>query len=194
MIRIEELRRELAQRSGWHLVSGRVLADVPHGAAELPAELGGAVLARLDVEERAPFGRPILTRSDLGRDFWLDDGSGRALVRVGHGGHLHPDVELRLDAPFVEIPNEDGEEDEEGFTRITYVRTLRTGDPVYVWGRPALSYAPSNEDAGYRDSALTVEFSPRGVIHLYDQPAWTALVAWRALPWYRKLSVLMRNR
>jgi len=61
---------------------------------------------------------------------------------------------------------------------------------VYVWWRPALRYA---EDIGYRDSGLTVEFSAH-VIHIYDAPAYRQAEAWRALRWYRKLALLVRNR
>jgi hypothetical protein len=199
VIALSVLREQLSRnrRAGWQVVGGRVLEGSPRGAAELPPELGpGAVLARLDSEETAPWSRPLLERVDLGRDFWLGDGTGEALVRVGEGGHVHPDVELHLDAPFVEISPPPDDED---LQRTTYLRVLRTGDEVYVWGRPALCYA---EGAGYRDSALTVEFAPRGVIHVYDGPAWRQHAprrgldeeAWRALPWYRKLSVLVRNR
>jgi hypothetical protein len=101
-------------------------------------------------------------------------------------------VELHLETPFVELPQE---EDAEGdLRRTTYLRVVRTGDEVYVWGRPALRYGG---EAGYRDGGLTVEFSPlprSGVIHIYDGPAWRQASAWRALPWYRKLSLLVRNR
>jgi hypothetical protein len=192
---IGELQEALSRnrRGGWHLVHGRVLEGLPRGAAELPAELGsGAVLARLDSEETAPWSRPLLERVDLGRDFWIGDGTGQALVRVGVGGHVHPDVELHLDAPFVELqPNAEAGSEEDGDLHLTtYLRLVRTGDDVYVWGRPALRFA---EDTGYRDSALTVEFSPN-VIHIYDAPAFRQAEAWRALSWYRKLALLVRNR
>ena len=197
MIAIAELQEALSRnrRTGWQLVHGRVLEGLPRGAAELPAELGaGAVLARLDSEETAPWSRPLLERVDLGRDFWISDGTGQALVRVGAGGHVHPDVELHLDAPFVELqPNAERSEagiDEDGDLHLTtYLRAVRTGDDVYVWGRPALRFA---ED-GYRDNGLSVEFSPN-VMHIYDAPAYWQAEAWRALPWYRKLALLVRNR
>jgi hypothetical protein len=182
----EELSRarRSAKWSGWYLVGGRILEGLPRGAQELPEEIGGgAVLARVDSEEAPPYSRPLLSRDDFGRDFWLGDGSGRALIRVGEGGHLHPDVELHLDSPFVQLEGD--------LRRTCYVRSLRTGDQVYVWGRPSLRYV---EEEGYRDSALTVEFSPRNLLHIYDDPAWQQRLAWRSLPWYRKLSVLVRNR
>jgi hypothetical protein len=188
----EELSRtrRSAKWSGWYLVGGRILEGLPRGARELPGEisgeLGGAVLARVDSEEVVPYSRPLLSRDDFGRDFWLGDGSGRALVRVGEGGHLHPDVELHLDSPFAQF-----EDEEEDLRRTRYVRSLRTGDQVYVWGRPALRYV---EEAGYRDCAPIVELSPRNVLHIFDDPAWQQRLAWRSLPWYRKLSVLVRNR
>jgi len=192
VIALSELHDQLARsrRAGWQVVRGRVLEGLPRGAAELPSELGaGAVLARIDREETAPWSRPLLERVELGRAFRIGDGSGEALVRVGEGGHVHPDVELRLDAPFLELPAE--QDDDGDLRRTTYLRVVRTGDEVYVWGRPALRYS---EDAGYRDSALTVEFSPRSVMQIYDAAAWAQADAWRALPWYRKLSVLVRNR
>jgi hypothetical protein len=186
----EQLRRGTR---GMHLVGGRVLDLLPRGAGALtalPVSDGEVVLARLDLEETSPYSRPLLTRTDLGRDFWMGDDTGRALVRVGVGGQLHPDVELHLDSPFVEAvpPAEDLDEDH---ARSLYVRTLRTGDPVYVWGRARVV---TDEAMGYRDAPLTVEFCPESVIHVYDEPAFRQLSAWRALPWYRKLSVMVRNR
>jgi hypothetical protein len=197
----EQMSRSQRGRGGWQLVRGRVLEGVPRGVAELASEMGsGVVLARLDTESVAPWSRPLLERIDLGRDFWIGDGSGHALVRVGEGGHVHPDVELHLDAPFVELSadaerSEAGIDEEDDFRRTTYLRVLRTGDDVYVWGRPALRYVEdASYRATYRESPLTVEFSPFTVMHIYDAPAYQQADAWRALPWYRKLSLMLRNR
>jgi hypothetical protein len=199
----ERAYRQNGQRhTGWSLVGGHILERVPEGAHEIDKELlpkkmpqkmvdqgvDDIVLARLDLEETTPFSRPILERIELGRDFYVGDESGRALVRVGHGGRLHPDVELHLDSSFV---FDDREEDED-LLRASYVRVLRTGDPVYVLGRAGLRC--DEADASYRDSPLSVEFSLAHVIHIYDAPAFDQARAWHSLPWYRKLSVLVRNR
>jgi hypothetical protein len=176
------------------LIGGKILERVPQGAHAIQTELlpkeaadANVVMARLDFEETTPYARPILERIDLGRDFYVGDESGRALVRVGHGGRLHPDVELHIDSPFVEDRQE-----EDDLVRASYVRVLRTGDPVYVLGRASLRR--DEADAGYRDSPLSVEFSFANVIHIYDAPAFEQMAAWHRLPWYRKLSVLVRNR
>ena len=181
------------------LVGGRVLAVPPRGTQALapevlPPELGPVapelVLARLDIEETAPYSRPLLERIDLGRDFFVGDDSGRALIRVGSGGRAHPDLELHLDAP--PMARTETDEDDEGATRAIYMRTLRTGDPVYVLGRPTLER--DEDHAGYRDAPPALCFSPTEPLHLFDDPAFQQWSAWSALPWYRKLSVLARNR
>ena len=177
-------------RSGVQLVRGNILP--PRAAPlkvpdDLPKLDDDVVIARIDIEETAPYGRPMLLRVDLGRDFVLADESGRAIVRVGDSGpHLHPDVELHLDAPFVESTVEENE-----ILTSTYLRTVRVGDPLYVFGRARLE--PDPDAAGYRDPPLVPVFAPP-LLHLYDAPAFEQLAAWRALPWYRKLSVLVRNR
>jgi hypothetical protein len=184
--------------SGVHLVHGRILPLPPRDAAPftVPDELEisslrearDVVMARIDIEETAPYGRPVLLRFDLGRDFVLADESGRAIVRVGESGpHLHPDVELHLDGPFTESTVEKDE-----ILTSTYLRTVHAGDPVYVFGRARLE--PDPDAAGYRDAPLVPVFAPAGLLHIYDAPAFEQLAAWRALPWYRKLSVLVRNR
>src|SRR3954468_13735326 len=85
------LERAERHHSGWSLIGGRILARVPEDAHAIQTELlpqaaADAVLARLDFEETTPYARPILERIDLGRDFYVADETGRALVRVGHGG------------------------------------------------------------------------------------------------------------
>jgi hypothetical protein len=184
VVSIDRLREELARGHGrgWRLISGHIL-ETAGSLPDLPPEVA---LARVEVEETAPWSRPILTRIELGHDLWIGDGTARARVHVGEGGYVHPDVELHLDAPVASADEEsDGE-----VLRRTYVRIVKTGDPVYVWGRPHLGY----EVAGYRDSAPVVVFTPEPGLHLYDAAAYHQAAAWRALPWYRKLSVLVRNR
>jgi hypothetical protein len=202
---IESLKRAHG-RPPHHVLGGHVLGELPRGAQPLRSELLPAgllpdpdddpqrelVLARLDFEETTPYARPLLRRVDLGRDFWLGDATGRALVRVGAGGYAHPDLELHLDGAFTEHVGEDpGENDPDELQRKTYVRTLRTGDPVYVVGRASL--VEDEDGASYREAAVAVEIEGEN-LHIYDQTAFAQLAAWQALPWYRKLSVLVRNR
>jgi hypothetical protein len=148
-----------------------------------------AVLARVDLEESVPWERPRLSRIDRGRDFYVGDESGRALVRVGDDdGRLHPDVELHLGAPFVEHelrgpPN----------PLRALVRTVAAGDTVYVVGRSRM--VTHHDAATLRDAPLIPCFSgAAGPLHLYDDAAFRQLAAWSALPWYRKLSLMVRNR
>jgi hypothetical protein len=185
----------------WHLVRGEVLALLPPGATpltlpnDLPAAPDGprgeraAVLARIDLEETGPWSRPLLTTFERGRDFYVADAHGRALVRVAdEAGRLHPDIELHLGTPFAEHQLRGGES-----PVVAYVRTLTAGDPIYVLGRSRL--VTHGELAGLRDAPLVPCFSgDLGPLHLYDDPAFRQLAAWYALPWYRKLSVLVRNR
>jgi hypothetical protein len=68
------------------------------------------------------------------------------------------------------------------------------GAPVYVLGRVALE-PQSGAFAGPRDAAPVPRFGgDLGPLHLYDEPAFRQLATWYALPWWRKLSVLLRNR
>jgi hypothetical protein len=181
----------------WHLVRGEVLALLPPGspALSLPHGLiaGGderpAVLARVDLEETDGWSRPQLTTLERGRPFYIADVHGRAMVRVADDfGRLHPDVELHLGAPFVE-------HELRGQPRplVAYVRTLLAGDPIYILGRHRL--VTHGDAAGLRDVPLMPSFSGElGPLHLYDEVAFRQMAAWYALPWYRKLSLLVRNR
>jgi hypothetical protein len=181
-------------RHAWHLVRGEVMAALPPGARApaLPFDLSApdAVLARVDLEEHAPYARPRLLTLDRGRDFYFGDGSATpALVRVSDAeGRLHPDVELHLGAPFVESAIR-----RDPALVTAYVRTLTVGTPVYVLGRVELeSHAAF---AGPRDAAPMPRFGgDLGPLHVYDEPAFRQVAAWYALPWYRKLSLLIRNR
>ncbi len=184
----------------WHLVRGEVLALLPPGSPSLslPHSLVAerddrpAVLARVDLEETAPAwprSRPILTTIERGRPFYIADGRGRALVRVADDfGRLHPDVELHLGAPFVEHQLRGAPS-----PLVAYVRSVAAGDAVYVLGRHRL--VAHSDAAGLRDVPLIPQFSGElGPIHIYDEAAFRQLAAWYALPWYRKLSLLVRNR
>ena len=172
-----------------------VLPLAPPGSSTLPlphalttSEERPAVLARVDLEETAPWERPRLTTIERGRDFYVADEAGRALVRVGDEGRLHPDVELHLAAPFVEHelrgpPN----------PLRAFVRTVGPGDVVWVIGRSRL--VTDREAAALRDAPLIPCFAGDiGPLHLYDDDAFQRLAAWHALPWYRKLSLMVRNR
>jgi hypothetical protein len=180
----------------WHLARGEALALLPPGARalELPFDVPvptalPPVLARMDLEETPPYARPRLLTVERGRDFYFSDGSsGAALVRLAdEDGQLHPDVELHLCAPFVEHPLRDDP------PLTAFVRTLAPGDPVYVLGRVRLE--PHHALGGLRDAPLIPRFGgDLGPLHLYDEPAFRQLAAWYALPWYRKLSLLVRNR
>jgi hypothetical protein len=196
----ESIADLLRSEHHWHLVRGEVLALMPPGSPSLtlPYELPAPhdrplVLARVDLEETQPFARPQLTTVERARDFYIADAWGRALVRVAdERGQLHPDVELHLGAPFVEHVLR------ERTPRVqAFVRTIAAGDPVYVLGRSRLVTHPEGAMAlaGLRDTPLLPCFAgDLGPLHLYDEPAFRQLAAWYALPWYKKLSLLVRNR
>jgi hypothetical protein len=166
---------------------GAAAVELPYGLAATPAEAAPAVAARADLEEPwLLFAQPELERVERGRDFYVADESGRALVRLGTEGRLHPEVELHLDAPFRAQPLADG--------RTAYVRAIAVGHEVAVLGHTELALDAAST-ASYRDPPLVAVFSPElGPLHLYDEPAFRQLAAWHALPWYRRLSVLVRNR
>jgi hypothetical protein len=201
----------------WHLVRGQILALPPPGtrAIALPYDLPApsAVLARVDFEELEPYARPRLLTVERGRDFYIADAAARdvsvALVRVADDqGRLHPDVELHLGSPFVEhalrpsltgLPALDTERQaSRQEPRLTaFVRLVAIGDPIYVLGRSRLEVVAPHASviAGLRDAPLTPRFGgDLGPLHLYDEPAFRQLAAWYALPWYKKLSLLVRNR
>jgi hypothetical protein len=182
----------------WHLVRAEVMPTLPpHARApllpfELPNE--GVAVARVDLEERAPYSRPRLLRVERGRDFYVGDGSATpALVRVSDGeGRLHPDVELHLGAPFVET-----EIRARPALVTAYVRTLMVGTPVYLLGRVVLEEPRQGGGAfaGLRHAAPLPRFGgDLGPLHVYDEPAFRQFAAWYALPWWRKLSLVLRNR
>jgi hypothetical protein len=188
------------------LVRGEVLASSPGAHAEAleltevqpglrePLKLDPAftVAARLDLEETEFLSRPRLETVEWGRDFYLADASGRALVRFAdEHGHLHPDVDLHLDGPFLTQTTDAalGEP-----TRAAYLRRLRVGQVAYVCGRARRELDPTGAGS-YRDAPQLAFFSADfGPLFIYDEPAFRQLRAWTALPWYRKLSLLMRNR
>lgn len=176
-----------------------VLPLLPPGSTDLPLphaltddDADGtrpAVLARVDLEETAPWERPRLTRIERGRDFYVGDEHGRALVRIGDDeGRLHPDVELHLGAPFVEH-----ELRGPPAPLRALVRRVAAGDALYVVGRSRM--VTDRDAAALRDAPLIPCYSgAAGPLHLYDEAAFRQLAAWAALPWYRKLSLMVRNR
>jgi hypothetical protein len=210
---IGSLRPDTVRPGEYHLAGGRVVAppggplvsfddelDEP-GVDLMGPDAAEVVIARADLEELVPYARPRLARLERGRDFVLADPSGRARVRLGEPSfgmpHLHPDVELHLEAPFVAypLPLADPADSDEApaVARTAYVRVVRPGDLVYVFGRVA--FEPDPDAAGYRDAPLCPSFSATASpLHLYDAPAFALVCAWERLPWYRKLSVLVRNR
>jgi hypothetical protein len=183
------------------LVRGHVLAMLPRGARAmvLPYGIEGRVrqpgeaepvLARIDVEEAPPvFERPMLERLERGRDFYLADGSGRALVRLeGSDFELHVDGEPRT----LELGR--GEAGE----RTAWVRVVRVGDEVIVSGRVTIEEDASGlGSAGFRESPRMVVFrgDPKSSdpVHLYDRPAFIQALAWDRLSWLGKLAVLLRS-
>jgi hypothetical protein len=97
-------------------------------------------------------------------------------------------VELHLGSAFVEHALRPAPA-----TLTAFVRLVAAGDPIYVLGRARLELV--GDMAGLRDAPLTPRFGgDLGPLHLYDEPAFQQLAAWYALPWYRKLSLLVRNR
>jgi hypothetical protein len=184
----------------WHLVRGEILPLPPLGsdAVTLPQPLAlpagrEAVVTRVDIEEIYAFGRPALETIEYARNFFIADGTAGALLRIAAGRRAHPDSELRLGAAFVE---QSLEPNPGALSRAAFLRAMRVGDPVYVYGR-----AHSEPDhaglaaAGYREAPLIAVFdAERGPLYVYDEAAFRQLTAWHALPWYRKLSVLVRNR
>jgi hypothetical protein len=208
-----EAQRE-AQRAGdrgtFQLVRGEILAAPPVGAHRLadglPYGLGEAlgapeaVATRVDIEDdyRA-FSMPALERLERCRDFYVGDDTGRALLRIaavpdgGNHSRLHGEVELHLDGTFREHRIAATQSHP---PRNAYLRALRVGDPVYLFGRMRVERDRSGfGQGGYREAPLIAVFSgDGGPLHLYDEPAFEHVAAWSALPWYRKLSVMVRNR
>lgn len=173
-----------------------VLPLSPPGSSTLPLphaltddDARPAVLARVDLEESAPWERPRLTTLERGRDFYAaDESAARALVRVGDEGRLHPDVELHLASPFVEHELRGPP----GRLRA-FVRTVAAGDVIWIIGRSRL--VADREAVALRDVPLIRCFAGDiGPLALYDDAAFRQLAAWHALPWYRKLSLMVRNR
>ena len=179
-----------------------VLPVFPPGSTTLPLpraltagddERSPIAGARRPRGDGVPWERPRLHRIERGRDFYIGDEHGRALVRVGDDdGRLHPDVELHLGGPFVEHelrgpPN-----------RLrALVRTLAPGDAVYIVGRARL--VPDRRCARLprrpaHPLLRSFACAGSGPLAIYDDAAFRRLAAWAALPWYRKLSLMVRNR
>jgi hypothetical protein len=203
--RIDALVGDLGRARAWtpaplRFVVGRIVPHAPPGSDPVALPYGldealadderaaPAAALRADLEEPfLAFTRPILERVERGRDFYVSDGSGRALVRIADdAGRLHPDVELHLHAPFRAVPAAPATETGGELVRTAYVRALRFGDAVAVVGH--LGRAPDPLGAAYRDEpelpALSAELGP---VHLYDGLALRQLIAAAADPWYRRL-------
>lgn len=162
--------------------------DVPLPTGVAPRER--LVVAAIAVEEMPPLARPIRALHEQVRDFALRGPAGTsALVRF-------PDerrdvLELRLGQPFLHAT--DGRRD-------VYLRSVAVGDRVVVGGRlrfpgaglgPPGSWDPAGRGHAYRAAPR------RAVVDaeiLFDGAAWDELQAWQALPWHRKLSLILRNR
>src|SRR5258706_9621135 len=142
------------------LVRGEVLAQAPPGARTLtlpysldPGAGSEPALARVDVEELYAFGRPELETIEVARDLYISDGTAGALLRIaGADNRLHPEVDLRLAAPFVEHALEPPLG---ALRRTAFVRVLRAGDPLYVFGRASIEQDSAGlVRSGYREPAL----------------------------------------
>jgi hypothetical protein len=136
-------------------------------------------VATLAVEELRRYARPVRLLYELGRSFWLRDASGRALVRFDDADR--GEREIHIAAP--PAAGHDG-------PREVFLRGVRLGDEVVVAGR-----VEQEIDAGgagsYREApTITVIYAEQ----IYDGAAWVSLCEWRALPWHRKLSLIVRNR
>lgn len=186
---------------------GLELPAFPPSLPGLPAppSIDAIAIAVLDAEELQLLDRPHSERWERGRPFVLRDASGRALVRLGPpdaqrgppprpgepdlrlpAGRVHDELSLRLDRPFIEW--------REG-ARSFYLRTVALGDEVVVAGRVRFEVAPDlalvGEAGGYREAPTVAVVEADAV---FDGPAWASRAAWQALPWYRKLSLIVRNR
>jgi hypothetical protein len=78
------------------------------------------------------------------------------------------------------------------------VRSVVLGDQVVVAGSVHFELDGSGQvgpDApawgSYREAPAIAVID---ACALFDAPAWAQATAWHALPWYRKLSVIIRNR
>jgi len=190
-------------RGGPHLVRGEVLAALPATGRAIVLPYGldagsGAepVLARVDVEELYAFGRPGLETLEHARDLFFTDGTAGAILRMaGDAGHLHPEVELHLGARFVERALDPPLG---ALSRTAFVRTLRVGDPIYVYGRARVEQDTTgllSGTPGYREAALMAAFDADAApLEIFDETAFARLAAWHRLPWYRKLSAIARGR
>lgn len=156
---------------------------VPPEDVRLPAgapELGRVAVALMDIEKLRPFERPLCVRHERVRSFWLRDATGRALVRFAAAAQ--GELELRLRRPFLQ-GHDSGRE--------VYLRTVEIGEELVVAGQMYREVGAAGAMGTYRD-APTVAIIEAAMV--CDRDAWEALQAWQALPWHRKLSLLMCNR
>jgi len=194
---------EAARRRGPVLVRGEIVPIPTRGTPPVPATLPygleallpakETVLAWFELEEEfRPLARAEREQVQRGRDFVVADASGRALVRIsapGAGGRLDDGVELTLHAPpshaelapTATLPR-----------RKVWWRALCAGDRVIVAGRPTLAPDEGGLGGSYREAPQILTFSSG--IEICDEAAFDHLAAWARLPWYRKLSVFVRNK
>jgi hypothetical protein len=191
-----------ALRDGRQLVTARgTIHQLLPGRFEIPRLPPGAppidriAVARVDVEQQPFLSRPLRQQIDRGRPFVLRDATGEAVVRIapdnppesaGDEGRLREDFDLRLLRPFVHgTDGPDGQID-------LYLRAVAIGDDVVVAGAVHVEIAPSGHgQGGYRQAPSIPVIE---AVALFDPPAWSAAAEWHALPWYRKLSLIVRNR
>lgn len=68
---------------------------------------------------------------------------------------------------------------------------MGVGEELAVAGRVHNEVGAAGAIGSYREAPTLVVIEAAMV---FDGDAWEALQAWQALPWHRKLSLLMRNR
>ncbi|MSP60003.1 MAG: hypothetical protein EXR72_06615 [Myxococcales bacterium] len=185
---VAELREGLVVARGVVAeVLGQLELPVPLPAAAPPREQ--IAVAGIDIEFQPFLARPICERHERGRPFILRDPTGRALVRLappgpwGASGRLGDEVELRLGRPYLQ--GVDGERD-------VLLRTLAIGDEVVVAGRVHFEVDVTGKGvSSYREAPAIPVIE---ALALFDGPAWAQATGWHALPWYRKLSLIVCNR
>jgi hypothetical protein len=167
----------------------QVLGDLPPPVT-LPdgtAPLERIAVLVVEVEHQPFLARPIRERWERARPFLLRDvdGPGRALVRLAppglEAGRVGAEVTVRLAGPYTQRVEKELE--------VT-ARTVSVGDEVIVVGTTRFEVDRAGQGT-YREAPVLPVIRATA---LFDKPAWEEAAAWHALPWYRKLSLIMRNR